>query len=324
MTTAMSNPEPAWPEPKAPKAISKRPPGPWRIAAGKFVRNPYAMSSVFVLLFFIVIAVGAPIFTPHDPAQVNLMIANLPPGSEGHPLGTDELGRDILSRLMYSARISLTVGFSVALASVIIGTFIGSISGYFGGWVDTILMRIVDVMYALPTLFLNILVLTIFGNDFIYMILILSFTSWMGVARLVRGTFLQLREMQYVEAARAIGISNASIMFRHLLRNAAHPIIVNATLMVGSAILSESALSFLSLGIQPPQTSWGVMLSSAQEFMLINPMLAVYPGVCILTVVLAVNFIGDGIQHALNPREKTKIPVRRVMEWRKKFSKSTV
>lgn len=322
MTAALPNPEPAWPEaPNDSKALSKRPPGPWRIAAGKFVRNPYAMVSVFVLLFFIIVAAGAPMITSHDPAKVNLMIANLPPGTDGHPLGTDELGRDILTRLIYSSRISLTVGFSVALASVIIGTIIGSLAGYFGGWVDAFLMRIVDVMYALPTLFLNILVLAIFGKDFIYMILILSFTSWMGVARLVRGTFLQLREMQYVEAARAIGVSNISIMFRHLLRNATHPIIVNATLMVGSAILSESALSFLSLGIQPPDTSWGLMLSSAQEFMLINPMLAVYPGVCILTVVLAVNFIGDGIQHAMNPREKQKISARRIMEWRTKYSK---
>lgn len=303
--------------------VGKRPPGPYRIAARKFVRNPYAMVSLFVLLFFILIAVFAPYAAPHDPAEINLANANLPFGSEGHPLGTDELGRDILSRLIYSSRISLTVGFSVALTSVVIGTIIGAIAGYFGGWVDAVLMRMVDVMYSLPTLFLNILVLAIFGNEFIYMILILSFTSWMGVARLVRGTFLQLREMQYVEAARATGVSNTRIIFRHLLPNATHPIIVNATLMVGSAILSESALSFLGLGIQPPTTSWGLMLSNAQEFMLVNPLLALYPGLCILIVVLAINFIGDGIQNALNPREKQNIPIRRVMEWRKKYSKST-
>lgn len=324
MNTVLPNRQPAAPSaPNASPGLSKKPPGPWRIAAGKFVRNPYAMTSLFVLLFFLAIAAAAPYVAPYEPAKINLMFANLPPGSEGHWLGTDELGRDILSRLIYSSRISLTVGFMVAIASVLIGSCIGAIAGYFGGWIDTVLMRIVDVMYALPTLFLNILVLSIFGNQFIYMILILSFTSWMGVARLVRGTFLQLREMQYVEAARAIGVSNRGIMFRHLLRNAAHPIIVNATLMVGSAILSESALSFLGLGIQAPATSWGLMLSGAQEFMLVNPHLALYPGLCILLVVLAVNFIGDGIQHALNPREKQHISVRRVMEWRRKFSKSS-
>jgi len=302
----------------------RKPPGPWKIAARKFLRNPYAMISVFVLLFFVIVSFFAPYLTPYDPAKIDLKNSNLPAFSDGHLLGTDELGRDILTRLLYSGRISLTIGFSVALASVIIGTIVGAISGYFGGWIDTVLMRFVDVMYSLPSLFLNILVLAIFGDEFIYMILILSFTSWMGVARLVRGNFLQLREMQYVEAARAIGVPNRSIIFNHLLRNSIHPIIVNATLMVGAAILSESALSYLGLGIQAPQTSWGLMLSNAQEFMLLDPWLAVYPGVCILIVVLAVNFIGDGLQQALNPREKKKHPVRRLNEWRKKFSKSAV
>nr|WP_242457477.1 ABC transporter permease [Insulibacter thermoxylanivorax] len=299
----------------------RRPPGPWRIAARRFVRNPYAMVSLFVLLMFIIVSFCAPLITPYDPAKIDFSSTNLPPFSEGHLLGTDELGRDIFTRLLYSGQISLIVGFSVAMATVIIGTIIGALSGYFGGWVDTVFMRFVDVMYSLPTLFLNILVLALFGDKFIYMILILSLTSWMGVARLVRGSFLQLREMQYVEAARAIGVSNLSIIFNHLLRNSLHPIIVNATLMVGAAILSESALSYLGLGIQPPQTSWGLMLSNAQEFMLTDPLQAVYPGVCILTIVLAVNFIGDGLQQALNPREKRKNPARRVKEWRKRYLK---
>lgn len=300
----------------------KKSPGPWKIAGRKFVRNPYAMAGVFVLLFFVFVAIFAPILTPYDPAKIDLMNANLPAGSEGHLLGTDELGRDILTRLIYSTRVSLTVGFSVALASVLIGTVIGAISGYFGGWIDTILMRFVDVMYSLPSLFINILVLTLWGSSFGYMIMVLSFTSWMGVARLVRGNFLQLREMQYVEAAKAIGVSNVSIIFRHLLRNSIHPIIVYATLMVGSAILSESALSYLGLGIQAPQTSWGLMLSNAQEFMLIQPQLALYPGLCILVLVLAVNFIGDGLQNALNPKEKKKISMRRLQQWRNEYLKS--
>lgn len=250
------------------------------------------------------------------------MFANLKPGAEGHPLGTDELGRDILSRLLYSARISLLIGFSVAFVSVLVGSVVGAISGYFGGFVDTVFMRIVDVMNSVPSLFLNILVMALFGTQIKFMILILAFTSWMSIARLVRGTFLQLREMQYVEAAKAIGVSSWGIIFRHLLRNASFPIIVNATLMVGGAILSESALSYLGLGIQAPATSWGLMLSNAQEFMLIDPMQAVYPGFCILMVVLAVNFIGDGIRDALDPRQQVTKSRRRLEQWRKNYSKS--
>ncbi|SDM93172.1 peptide/nickel transport system permease protein [Paenibacillus jilunlii] len=300
----------------------KKPPGPWAILWKKFSHNPYAMSGLVVLLFFIVIAALAPVLTKYKPEAIDLMFANLKPGVDGHLLGTDELGRDILTRLLYSARISLMIGFSVAFASVAIGSIIGAISGYFGGWVDTIFMRIVDVMNSVPTLFLNILVLAIFGSRMEYMIMILALTSWMSIARLVRGNFLQLREMQYVEAAKAIGVSSWGIIFRHLLRNASFPIIVNATLMVGGAILSESALSYLGLGIQAPATSWGLMLSNAQEFMLIDPLQAVYPGLCILLVVLAVNFIGDGIRDGLDPRQQLTKSRRRLDKWRKNYSKS--
>ncbi|MFC4098526.1 ABC transporter permease [Paenibacillus xanthanilyticus] len=298
--------------PNRPAAPSKRPPGLWATGWKKFSRNPFAMTGLVILLFFVVISLLAPLIAPHDPARGDMMLPNLPAGSEGYWLGTDELGRDILSRLLYSGRISLLVGFSVAIGTVIIGTVIGAVSGYFGGWIDTVFMRFVDVMNAIPLLFLNILVLAIFKAEFYYMILILALTGWMGVARLVRGTFLQLREMQYVEAARAIGVSNGGIIIRHLLRNATAPIIVNATLMVGGAILSESALSYLGLGVQMPDTSWGLMLSNAQEFMLVDPLQAVYPGMCILIVVLSVNFIGDGLRDALDPRKKTVKPRRRL------------
>lgn len=308
----------------APVPPGQKPLGPWMILWKKFYRNPYAMGGLYVLSFFIIISFLSPWIVPHDPAKLDLMFANLPVGSEGHLLGTDELGRDILSRLMYSSRISLLVGFSVAFVSVLIGSLIGALSGYFGGWVDMISMRLVDVMNSIPTLFLNILIMAIFGTKVSYMILILAFTSWMSVARLVRGTFLQLREMQYVEAAKAIGVSSWGIIFRHLLRNASFPIIVNATLMVGGAILSESALSFLGFGVQAPDTSWGLMLSNAQEFMLIDPIQAVYPGLCILIVVLAVNFIGDGIRDALDPRQKASVSKRRLAEWRKNYSKSKI
>lgn len=303
--------------------VEPPPPGPWRTAAKKFMQNPFAVTGLVIVLIFIVIALLAKKLAPYDPTRIDMMFPDLPPGTEGHVLGTDELGRDILSRLIYSSQISLTVGFSVAVVSVVIGSAIGAVSGYFGGWIDTIFMRFVDVMNSIPTLFLNILILSIFGSKASYLIWILALTSWMGIARLVRGNYLQLREMQYVEAAKAIGVSDWRIIFGHLLRNSSAPIIVTATLMVGNAILSESALSYLGLGIQSPATSWGLMLSNAQEFMLTNPMLALYPGLCILIVVLAVNFIGDGIRDALDPR-KTTIPRRRLDQWRKKFSKSGI
>ena len=303
---------------------SDKPVGLWMMAFKKFMTNPFAVVGLVVLLFFVVVALFAKVITPYDPNALDLMNANLPAGSPDHIFGTDELGRDVLTRLIYSSRISLVVGFSVAIMSVLIGSIVGALAGFFGGWVDTCLMRFVDVMNSIPTLFLNILVLSIFGSEFIYMILILAFTSWMGTARLVRGTFLQLREMQYVEAARAIGVSNLGIIMRHLLRNATAPVIVTATLMVGGAILAESALSYLGLGIQSPQTSWGLMLSNAQQFMLVDPLQALYPGICILTIVLAVNFIGDGIRDALDPRKKMKIPRRRLREWQKGFSKSKI
>ncbi|MCM3748286.1 ABC transporter permease [Paenibacillus pasadenensis] len=307
----------------APAAKSPKPMGPWRLTWNKFRRNPFAMSGLVVLSIFVIAAIFAPWLAPHKPDAVNYYANSLKPGEQGYILGTDELGRDILSRLLYSARISLSVGFAVAAGAVLIGTLIGSMSGFFGGWVDIIFMRWVDVMNSVPLLFLNILILAIFGDSFWYMIGIMIFTSWMGVARLVRGSFLQLREMQFVEAAKAIGVSSWGIIFRHLLRNASFPIIVNATLMVGGAILAESGLSYLGLGIQSPQTSWGQMLSKAQEFMLVDPMQGVYPGLCILLVVLAVNFIGDGIRDALDPRQKMHLSPRRLEQWRAKFSKST-
>ncbi|CAM3701094.1 ABC transporter permease [Cohnella lubricantis] len=304
--------------------VSRRPPGALRTGWKKFSSNKLAVVGLIVLVFFVLVAALAPWLTPYKPDRIDMMFPNLKPGTGNHLLGTDELGRDIFARLLFSSRVSLLVGFSVAVATVMIGTFIGAVSGYFGGWADTIFMRLVDVMNSIPLLFLNILVLAIFDPKFIYMILILTFTGWMGVARLVRGSYLQLREMQYVEAAQAIGVSSWGIIIRHLLRNATAPIIVNATLMVGSAILSESALSYLGMGVQPPQTSWGQMLSNAQEFMLIDPLQAVYPGLCILIVVLAVNFIGDGLRDAMDPRKKAMMSPRRLDQWRKSFSKSKI
>jgi peptide/nickel transport system permease protein len=301
--------------------LSTKPENPWLISLRKFRRNWLAMIGLVFLVLIILVALFAPKLAPYDPAKIDLLAVNAPISSK-HWLGTDTIGRDVFSRLLYGSRVSLLVGFSVAAGTVVLGSVIGAVAGYFGGWIDTALMRFIDVMLSFPSLFLNILVLALFGGHFVYLILILVFTSWMGVARLVRGQFLQLREMQYVEAARAIGVPRYQIMFNHLLRNATGPIIVSATLTIGGAMLSEAGLSFLGLGVQPPQTSWGQMLSNSQEYMLVNPEFALYPGLCIFLTVLAINFVGDGIRDALDPRQRLQIPKGRLAEWRARYLKS--
>jgi len=300
--------------------LSTKPESLLQQAFKKFFNNWLAISGLIIMLIFITLALLAPYIQPYPAAKIDLLSLDAPP-SAAHWLGTDAIGRDIVSRLLAGSRVSLLVGFSVAAGTVFVGSVIGSIAGFFGGWIDSFLMRFIDVMLSFPGLFLNILVLAIFGGQFIYLILIMVFTYWMGVARLVRGQFLQLREMQYVEAAKATGVPAWQIMFNHLLRNATGPIIVSATLSVGGAILSESALSFLGLGVQPPQTSWGQMLSNSQEYMLTNPMYAVYPGMCIFLTVLAINFVGDGIRDALDPRQKVRIKKGRLEQWRARYSK---
>ena len=221
------------------EVLSARAESIWSVVIRKFFNNRLAVLGLAIVLFFVAVALLAPWIAPYDPAKIGLLKPNAPPSSE-HWLGTDNIGRDVFSRLLYGSRVSLLVGFSVAAGTVVLGSLIGAVAGYFGGWADTMLMRLIDVMLSFPTLFLNILVLAIFGSHFVYLILILVFTAWMGVARLVRGQFLQLREMQYVEAARAIGVPAYQIMFNHLLRNATGPIIVAATLTVGGAILPTS------------------------------------------------------------------------------------
>jgi peptide/nickel transport system permease protein len=305
------------------KLFSSKPENPWATAARKFFRNPLAVTGLVIIVALVLIAVFAKQIAPYDPAKIDLLAVNAKPGAK-HLLGTDTIGRDVFSRLLYGSRVSLLVGFAVAAGAVLIGSIVGSVAGFFGGRIDTVLMRFLDVMLSIPGLFLNILVLAIFGGKFIYLILVLACTSWMSVARLVRGQFLQLREMQYVEAARAIGVPRYQIMFNHLLRNATGPIIVTATLHVGGAMLSEAGLSFLGLGVMPPQTSWGQMLSNSQEYMLVNPEFAVYPGLCIFIAVLAVNWVGDGLQAALDPRQKVQIPKRRIAEWRDRYLKSKI
>jgi peptide/nickel transport system permease protein len=279
----------------------------WR----RFKRHKLAFAGATVLALITLIAVCAPILQLQDPNEIDQahwMGYPLAPGVAGHLLGTDENGRDLLSRLVYGARISLIVAFFAVLMEVCIGTVLGAIAGYYGGIADYAVMRLTDVFLSIPLLPL-LLVLTAIVSatsskaalGFGLIVVIIGGLSWMQVARLVRASFLSLREKEFAEAARALGNGDMRIIFRHLLPNAVAPIIVSATLDIAGVIVLESTLSFLGFGIQPPTASWGNMLANAQSNMAIAPWVAIFPGLCILVTVLAVNYLGDGLRDALDP-----------------------
>ncbi len=217
-------------------------------------------------------------------------------------LGTDQYGRDICSRVLYGSRISLSIGFLVVLISVTLGTVIGVSSGYFGGWIDSIMMRLVDILIAFPALFLILIIIATFGNSIYLIVITLSFTGWMGVARIVRGQVLSLKEQEFILAAKSLGLSHLRIIFRHLVPNALTPVIVAATLRIGSIILTEAGLSFLGLGVQPPTPSWGNIINEGRDSLLNHWWISTFPGVAILTTVVCFNLIGDGVRDALDPR----------------------
>ncbi len=263
-------------------------------------KNKLAVFGLSVLAFFALVAIFAPVIAPYDPGEI-IESDTLAP-SFAHPFGTDDLGRDIFSRAIFGARISLTVGLVAVTISILIGTFFGATAGYFGGWIDGIVMRFVDVMLSFPSIFLILTIQAMLTPNIYNVMIVIGLTSWMGVARLVRGEYLKIRELQYVEAARAIGCSNIRIIFKHMLPNAQGPIIVAATLGMAGAILTESALSFLGMGVQPPMPSWGNMLMDAQAYMRDAPWMAIIPGLLILITVLSLYFVGEGLREALNPR----------------------
>ncbi|HEX7065784.1 MAG TPA: oligopeptide ABC transporter permease [Bacillales bacterium] len=271
----------------------------------KFVKNKLAVGGAIALIIIILAAIFAPFLTRYEPADQVLLDKLLPPSSK-HLLGTDQLGRDTFSRLLFGARVSLLVGFASMFGAVIIGTIVGAVAGYFGGIVDAILMRIVDIMIAFPAIFLFITLVTIFQGGLLTLIEVFAFFGWMGTARLVRGEFLSLRSREYVLAAKTMGIRSWKIIFSHVLPNAIGPIIVAATLQVGIVILAEAVLSFLGLGISPPTPSWGNMLEGAQSLtiMLTAWWYPIFPGVMVLITVLSFNFVGDGLRDALDPKVK--------------------
>jgi peptide/nickel transport system permease protein len=262
--------------------------------------NKLSIFGLSILMLFIISAILAPVIAPYNPDEI-VESQTLPP-SGNHLFGTDDLGRDIFSRALYGARISMSVGLVAVVIAVLIGTLFGAVSGYYVGIIDSVIMRFVDVMLAFPSIFLILAIQAMLTPNIYNVMIVIGLTSWMGVARLVRGEFLRIRELQYVEAARAIGCSDFRIIFRHILPNASAPIIVAATLGMAGAILTESALSFLGMGVQPPMPSWGNMLMDSQAYMFDAPWMAVIPGVLILLAVLSLYFVGEGLREKLNVR----------------------
>lgn len=292
-----------------PPSIQDQPEGYWAGVWRRFCKHRMASLALVVLLILILGAWLGPWLSPHGFDDLDLEHAK-EAFSWTHPLGTDELGQDIFVRLMIAGRVSLTVGLAAAVFGVVIGSALGALSGFYGKWVDGLVMRLADVMLAVPVLML-IMVLSTFlksvnfpGGQIGIIIFILALTGWMSVSRLVRGEFLSLREQEFIEAARATGMGDAGIITQHLLPNALAPIFVAATLGVADAIMMESALSFLGFGIQPPVPTWGNMLTNAQQYMIDAPWLAVYPGLMIFLTIVSVNYVGDGLRDALDPKLK--------------------
>ena len=263
------------------------------------MRNRLALAGGVLLAALAIVAAAAPWIAPYDPLQVTLPDALLGP-SLAHPLGTDPLGRDVLSRLIFGARISLSIGFIAVGIAVVVGSAVGAIAGFYGGWVDAVLMRLVDTLLSIPTIFLLLAVIAIVEPSIQIIMAVIGLTSWMGVARLVRAEILSLKEREFVLAARVLGASSWRQITTHLLPNAMGPVLVSATLGVGGAILTESVLSYLGLGVQPPTPSWGNILNEGRVALGVAWWLTLSPGVCILVTVLAFNLLGEGLRERLN------------------------
>jgi peptide/nickel transport system permease protein len=262
-----------------------------------------------IVLSIIILAVLCAGFTPYDPEATDMSSRFEPPSTQ-HPMGTDALGRDLLTRVLYGGRVSLAVGFSVVLITLLIGVPLGAVAGYFGGWVDNILMRITDAALTLPSLLVLILLSAVLRevnapflekNPVLTIAAVIGLLSWMFVARLVRASYISIREQDFVIATRTLGATDLRIISKHILPNAIGPIIVESTLEIGYAILEESGLSYLGFGIQPPTPSWGNLLSNAQMYMTKYPWLAIFPGIMIFLTIISINYIGDGLRDAFDP-----------------------
>jgi len=266
-------------------------------------KNKLAVVALVVLCVLVLVAIFAPVLAPYDYAAQNAKLKNAPPSPQ-HLLGNDRLGRDILSRLIWGSRQSLQMGIVSVLIAAVIGIIIGSVAGYYGGWVDNLFMRLLDIYQAVPMFLLSVSLAAILGPSLRNAIIALGVGTVPGYARIMRASVLTVREKEYVEAARAINASDARIIFKHIIPNAIGPLIVQITMGVGSCILAGSALSFIGLGAQPPLPEWGAMISDARDVMRQYPTQSLYPGICVMISVLACNLLGDGLRDALDPRLK--------------------
>lgn len=274
--------------------------------AKRLLRNFAFTSGLILTVALILVALAAPLIAPMDPF-IQDTARRLEAPSNDHPLGLDDLGRDVLSRVVWGARVSLRVGFSVVFIASLVGVTLGAMAGYFGGLMDVVVMRLCDILLAFPGILLAIALVAVLGPSLNNVVLALATIGWVGYARLVRGQVLKVREMEYVTAARALGARSPRVIIRHVLPNVINPVIVMATLGLAGAILSEAALSFLGLGVQPPTPSWGAMLTAGRRYLGLANHLAIFPGAAIMLAVMGLNFLGDGLIDALDPKYRKQL-----------------
>jgi oligopeptide transport system permease protein len=273
----------------------------WSDGWVRLKKNKLAITSLFVLGFLCITAVLTPIIAPYGYEEQNLLLGAVPPSSD-HWLGTDVFGRDMLTRIMYGSRISLAVGFIASGVALCIGVLWGSLAGYSGGRIDAFMMRVVDILYALPFMIFIILLMVIFGRNLLLLFLAIGAVEWLTMARIVRGQVLTIKQQDFIEAATSLGLSHWTIVRRHIIPNTLSPVIVYTTLTIPSVMLLEAFLSFLGLGIQPPQSSWGLLISYGVETMEEYPWLIFFPGLFLSITLFSLNFLGDGLRDALDPR----------------------
>ncbi|WP_413363622.1 ABC transporter permease [Lysinibacillus sp. 3P01SB] len=277
--------------------------GPWKEAWRSFKKSKSAVAGAGIVIFFILVAIFGPMLAPQGINEQNLAIRLLPPSSD-YWFGTDDLGRDVLSRILHGARLSLTVGISAVVLSAFFGSLLGIIAGYYGRWIDTIISRIFDIMLAFPSILLAIAVVSILGPSLRNALIAIAIINVPNFGRLIRSRVLAIKEEEYIHAAKAIGMKNSRILWRHILPNSMTPIIVQGTLAIATAIIEAAALGFLGLGAEAPQPEWGKMLADARMFLLNAPWAMVFPGVAIMLTVIGFNLMGDGLRDALDPKMK--------------------
>jgi peptide/nickel transport system permease protein len=289
-----------------PRAAARRGDSQWAIAGRHFRRNRLAMAGLAVMLVLYALTLLTPLIAPFDPAvQGDIVLLGSKAPSLHHWFGTDKFARDVLSRVLYGSRISLSIGFVAVAISVTVGTLFGALAGFYGGWVDSVLMRFTDMMLSFPRLVLLIVVIALFESSIWLVVIVLGLTGWMGTARIVRGEVLSLREREFIQAARALGMNDGRIIFRHIIPNTLAPVIVSATLGIGQTILTEASLSFLGLGVRPPTPSWGNMIADGRDAITQAWWISTFPGLAIVFTVIAFNLLGDGLRDALDPRLRT-------------------